>query len=149
MIRRYFLYLKLCSGLLSMEWKPKFTPWLTRPCVHPLPLSPVTLSLLSLSILAALPTLQHAQHPLWALVFVPQSRIQFLTIFTWPLLPLLYVFAQMSLSVRPSPITLLKIPISFPSHHSSPPYVFFRFSIVFTPFMFYLFVYCLSSCSRT
>ena len=118
--------------------------------VYPLPLSPVTLSLLSLFILAALPTLQHAQHPLWALVFVPQSRIQFLTIFTWPLLPLLLCLcSNVTLSVRPSPITLLKIPISFPSHHSSPPYVFFHFSIVFTPFMFYLFVYCLSFCSRT
>lgn len=113
---KYFLYLILGSGLFSMAWKPKFTPWLTRPCVP-------TASLTYYSLIA------HFVHiccpansptcpaPSWGLGVCPLSRIQFLPVFAWSLLTFLYVFAQMSLSVRPSLITLLNsniLPISSP-----------------------------------
>ena len=130
---KYFLYLILGSGLFSMAWKPKFTPWLTRPCVP-------TASLTYYSLIA------HFVHiccpansptcpaPSWGLSVchsvqntIPSS-IRMITSPTFVCL-----CSNVTLSMRPSLITLLKIPISFPSHHSSPPYVFFLFYIVFTP----------------
>ena len=133
LIWNYFLYLKPSSVLFNTEQKPKFIPRLTRPFVPTASLTYYSLTALFV----------HACCPANSPTCLAPSLGLGVCPSIWNTLPsnihmaTLPAFAclcsNVTLSVKPSLIALLKTVISFPPHHPSPAFAVLLFSLVFVP----------------